>query len=871
MAIIPPELDHFYASNMDLEVILRSLTLPEKVTLLAGASTWRTAPVPRVNIPHLKLSDGPSGARGEIFGDSVPAAFFPSGTSLGATWDEDLLGELGQILAEECKSKSASVILGPTMCIHRHPLGGRNFESYSEDPYLTGRLATATIRGIQSRGIGATAKHYVANDQETDRFHYNAVIPTRALREVYLRPFQMVVRDANPWCLMTAYNRVNGAHCDENVELLTDILRKEWGWEGVAMSDWGGAHDAAQSLVAGLDLEMPGPPVRRTWEIVQQYLADSKITEADVDRSVHRILRLLKRTKRFENDSEHPETTLRNSNNTARLLHAAQSGIVLLKNEAGCLPLWPSEGLERVGIFGPNSARVVAGGGGSSYIKAPYWTNVDDSLTARFQDTTTEIVRNVGAKVNRYLPAITLAATRNPDTGGQGAAIDWFSGHDLSGQPTETIHTDDLYYINFGNTPQTIATETGFSFRLRTTIVPLTTGTHRLSLASIGPSKLYISGQLMAHQDGNFEKRGTLFFTYGSHEAIFTLDMVAGQEYHVEIEYWSHDRQLSAELLPRMDPMEDKFQGVRLGYEEANRRDLPSEAAKQARDCEAAVVVVGRDREWETEGQDVPMFALPGEQVRLIEEVAAVCARTIVVIQSGTPVQLEPWIENVKGVVCAWYQGQELGNATASVVCGEFNPSGRLPMTWPRRLEECPAFSSFRVEAHEIQYAEGIYVGGRWWDLLGTQPMYPLGYGLSYNTFALRIVHPEQLAMVTGPQPVQVIVEVTHRGDGAVGLPGRETVIAWCEVVDSGNGRLARPPKQVSAFAKSPLLAPGETCTVSLSITAYELGVYDPERQKWVLDKGAQFRILVGADAAHTQKAGTIHVPETITWVHRLD
>ncbi|GKZ27614.1 hypothetical protein AbraIFM66951_005604 [Aspergillus brasiliensis] len=858
---------------MDLEAILRSLALPEKVKLLAGASTWRTASIPRVNIPHLKLTDGPSGARGEVFGDGVPAAFFPCGASLGATWDEDLLRELGEILAEECKSKSASVILGPTMCIHRHPLGGRNFESYSEDPYLTGRLASAAIRGIQSQGIGATPKHYVANDQETDRFHYNAVIPTRALREVYLRPFQMVVRDADPWCLMTAYNRVNGRHCDENAELLTDILRTEWGWEGVAMSDWGGAHDAAHSLIAGLDLEMPGPPARRTWEIIQQYLADGVITQADIDRSVHRILRLLERTQRFEEDddsSEHPETTLDDPNHQARLLYAAQSGMVLLKNENGCLPLRPSEQLTRVGIFGPNAARVVAGGGGSSYIKAPYWTNVDDSLTARFQDTDTEIVRHVGARVNRYLAPIALTVTRNPDTGGQGAAIDWFNGHDVSGQPTETTHTDDLYYINFGNTPPTIAKETGFSFRLRTTIVPLSTGTHRLSLASIGPSKLYISGQLMAHQDGAFSKRGTLFFTYGSEEAIFTLAMVAGHEYPVEIEYWSHDRQLSAELRPRMDPMEDKFQGVRLGYEEdaATATDLPGEAAQRAKDCDAAVVVVGRDREWETEGQDVPMFALPGEQVRLIEEVAAVCARTIVVIQSGTPVQLEPWIEHVPAVLCAWYQGQELGNATASVVCGEFNPSGRLPMTWPRRLEDCPAFSSFRVEAHEVQYTEGIYVGGRWWDLLGTQPMYPLGYGMSYNTFALQSVHAgQQVAMVTGPQPVLVPVQVTHCG----GLPGRETVIAWCEMVHPGQGRLARPPRQLCAFAKSPLLAPGETCIVRLSITAYELGVYDPERQQWVLDEGAQFRILVGANAAHTQEAGIIRVPETITWIHRIE
>ncbi|KAJ5578457.1 uncharacterized protein N7459_007421 [Penicillium hispanicum] len=854
------------APEVNVDNLLARLTLDEKISLLAGHSTWRTTGIPRLGIPPLKVSDGPSGARGQVFGDGVPAAFLPSGVSLGATWDEQLLFEMGRILAEETKSKSASVILAPTMCIQRHPLGGRNFESFSEDPYLTGKLATAHIRGVQSRGIGATPKHYAANDQETDRFHSNSVVPTRALREVYLRPFQMVIRDADPWCIMTAYNRVNGFHCDESTELLDIVLREEWQWEGLTMSDWGGAHDGPQTLRAGLDLEMPGPPKFRTLDKVKGYMAQGEVGEKEIDRSVKRVLHLLHRANRFEDASDREEVTLDNPSHREKLLNAAQAGVVLLKNEKDALPLNPAEHLKRLAIVGPNAQRVVAGGGGSSYIKAPYWTSVDESMTKAFENTGTEIVRSVGAKVNRYLPMIPTNVAFNPDTGEGGGAIDWYDSHDLTGNPVESMHTSELYYINFGNFPPSLQGETGFGFRVRAIIRPLTTGTHSLSLASIGPSKLFIDGKLMVSEDGDFEGRSTLFFTYGSDEHIFTYDMVAGQEYKVEIEYLSHDRQLSPDLLPRMDPMEDKFQGIRLGYEELDPTDLPREAANKAGDSDACIVVVGRDREWETEGQDIPLFELPGEQIRLIEEVSAVCSRVIVVIQAGTPVKLDPWINEVQAVVFGWYQGQELGNAAASVLCGEFNPSGRLPVTYPSHLEDCPSFSSFPGENHEIQYSEGIYVGGRWWDLLGKKPMYPIGYGLSYNTFSLQ---PKiQNYTMEDARPIQIPVGVIHNGD--THYPGRQTVILWCQPVGTVKGALKRPVKQICGFAKSPLLESGHSCTVEISVTPYELGVYNSEKKSWEIDSGSQFHLLIGPNANETVHAGTLLVRPHLSWVHRI-
>ncbi|KAF7952997.1 hypothetical protein EAE96_006219 [Botrytis aclada] len=577
------------ADNID--DLIAQLSLEERLSLIAGHSTWRTAVVERLGIQNLKFSDGPSGARGEIFGEGVPAAFIPSGVSLGATWDEQLLFEVGELLAEETISKSASVVLAPTTCIQRHPLGGRNFESFSEDPFLTGKLAAAHVRGVQSKGIGATPKHYVANDPETKRFHSNAVIPTRALREVYLLPFQMVVRDAQPWCIMTAYNKVNGLHCDMSKTLQIDIPRTEWKWDGVFLSDWGGTNSSAESINAGLDLEMPGPPNKRFTAAMKVSLSQGTVNLKRIDESVRRMLTLLEKAGRLGklvDGKEKEEICLDLPSQRTKLHDVACAGIVLLKNENNALPLKPTEAIKKLAIVRPNAKRVVAGGGGSSYIKAPYWTSVYDSVRARFESQSTEIVHAVGARVNRYVPTSKREITRDPDTGEMGAAVDWFLGHEFDGEIITTTHIDDLYYMSFGDVPPEMnKAETKFGFRVRTELTPVSTDHYKLSIASIGPSKTYIDGDLCATISGDFENKGTLFFTYGSPEFVFEKEMIAGQPYNVEINCCSHDRQLQDELLELMDPMEDKFQGARLGFEEKTQIDLPRDAAEIAHGSDA--------------------------------------------------------------------------------------------------------------------------------------------------------------------------------------------------------------------------------------------------------------------------------------------
>ncbi|RYP48303.1 hypothetical protein DL768_005788 [Monosporascus sp. mg162] len=833
-----------------IQKLLLQLTLNEKISLLAGGSQWRTAAVKRLGIPALKVSDGPSGARGEIFGDGVPAAFLPSGVSLGATWDVDLMEQIGQLLAEECKSKSASVSLAPTMCIHRHPLGGRNFESFSEDPYLVGKLAAAHVRGLQSRGVGATPKHFVANDQETKRFKINVHLDLRALREVYLLPFQMVVRESDPWCMMTAYNKVNGQHCDTSKQLLVDIAREEWNWGGVFMSDWGGTTSTVSSINSGLDLEMPGPPFRRSLKNLEAPLKDGRVDFKRVDESVGRILRLLERAGRFENMNapDDPEYCRTDAATRDLLLQAACSGIVLLKNDHNALPLKPG-GVQKLAIVGPNAKRVVAGGGGSSYIKAPYWTSVFESTEREFKNTGTKIVFHTGAKMNRYLPTPTANMIRSPlDRTTRGAIIEWHNGHNLDSEIVAMTNIENLYYMSFGTVPNEVEGDTNFSFRVRTILKPLTSGRHRISLASIGPAELFIDDKLTISLDGKFEDKGSLFFTYGSEETILTpLDFVAGRDYDITIVYRSHDRQLQPELETQLDPMEDKFQGIRFGYEEHDLSDFPSEAAQLARGCDAAVVVVGRDKEWETEGQDIPFFELPGDQ-------------------AGTPVKLDPWIDRVHGVLYTWYQGQELGNAAAAVLTGMFNPCGRLPITFPRRIEDCPAYSSFPGDGVDTYYAESIFVGYKWWDLVETAPPhFPLGFGLSYNTFS---ICPVSISSVHLKPSIPLIMEVliTNTGSGsAVELPGRQTVISWLS--QRSPHRIRRPHKQICGFAKSKPLSKSEQHVVKIKTDAYAFGVFDITRGHWVIDAGTEFDILIGSSADDAEVAWHITVPDEISWI----
>jgi beta-glucosidase len=416
--------------------------------------------------------------------------------------------------------------------------------------------------------------------------------------------------------------------------------------------------------------------------------------------------------------------------------------------------------------------------------------------------------------------------------------------------------------MSFGVVPSQV--QDIFALRVRATIKPCTTGHHAISLASIGPAKLYLDGVEVIEQSGAFKEKGSLFFTYGSEEKVISMNFEAGHGYGLRIDYRSHNRQFDPELEPQMDPMEDQFQGIRVGFEESDPSEKPTEAAEMAKHCDTAIIVVGRDKEWETEGQDIVSFDLPGEEVRLIRAVAAVCPRTIVLVQAGTPVNMEPWMHEVSAILYTWYQGQELGNAAADVLFGRVNPSGRLPVTFPRRIEDCPAFSSFPGEENEVHYTEGLFVGYRWWDLLSIQPLFPLGFGLSFNTFDVLPGSISTVVLVESPSsPLTVTANVTNTGGSTI--PGRETVIAWFS--QTSPTRLKRPKKQICGFAKSRALSPGESEQVEIGLDFHAFGMYEARRKCWIIDNDAEFEIFLGTNAANAVSAWKVRAPGEITWV----
>lgn len=484
----------------NVEDLLRQMTLQEKVAMLAGTNTWYTVPVERLGIPSLKMSDGPNGARGAGgFTGGVKAACFPAEISLASTWDTDLIERVGQALAREAKLKGAQVLLAPTVNIQRSPLGGRNFECFSEDPYLSARLAVAYITGLQGEGVGASIKHYVCNDEEFERFTISSEVRERALREIYLQPFQTAVREVKPWTIMAAYNLVNGIPASENSYLLTEILRREWGYDGVVVSDWFmSVKSTAASVNAGLDLEMPSPQWRG--EKLLEAVRRGEVEEATIDVSVHRLLQLLVKAGLFEHPvgaqciAPSPEQGTDLLEHRALLREAAAEGIVLLRNEQHTLPL-QRESLTSIAVIGPNAQVAQLMGGGSAQVNAPYAitpfegivNTVGDYISVRYEQ---------GCTNHKYQPLLDMSLVLAGKQGSEhGLAIEYFNNSDLSGTPILKETKTSSEFMWFGEMPKGVNPQQ-FSLRATGRFRPQERGDYTFGLVSAGRGRLSIDGRI---------------------------------------------------------------------------------------------------------------------------------------------------------------------------------------------------------------------------------------------------------------------------------------------------------------------------------------------------------------------------------------
>ena len=808
--------------------LLNRMTIQEQVALLAGADVWTTLAIPRLGIPALKVTDGPAGARGGgyLTGGKRTAAF-PVGIALGATWDTDLLREVGHLLAREARDKGAGVLLAPTVNLHRSTRNGRNFENYAEDPFLAGKLSAAYIRGIQGAGVAATVKHFAGNESEYQRGTISSDIPCRALRELYLLPFELAIKEGGSWAVMSAYNRLDGTYCSENPWLLQELLRGEWGFDGLVMSDWGGTHSAGASVLAGLDLEMPGPARARAGLLAEA--ESDAATRAAVREAARNVLRLLERTGTLdhprdvrveaERDEEYADTR-------ALIRRAGAEGTVLLKNRGGILPL-PANAT--VAVIGPNAAVAQVMGGGSAQIHAHRRVSPLEGLTDALG--ALRVRHAPGCGNDKYLP-IHQAEMH----------IEYRAADSETVIAREVRPVAEILWYQL---PKDVPAD--FRARLTTQLPVAEAGEHELGLTSAGLSKLSLDGEPLIDNWSQFQP-GDTYFGDGSRELRARRHLSVGEH------------EVVMEFMPEKAHPERRNVAVRFGVDRTLPESSMEDAVRIAANADYAVVCVGTGSDWETEGIDRWGLELPGRQDELVGAVARANPNTIVLLQTGGPV-LMPWLEDVPAVLQAWFPGQEAGHAVADVLLGRAEPGGRLPQTFPARLEDDPVRPDrpdrqYPGEGGHVEYREGLYIGYRHVDRAGLKPLFPFGFGLSYTTFALG--EPRLSAEVIEPgDHLTVTVPVTNTGARA----GHVVVQLYVSDIEA---RLDRPEKELKAFAKV-TMEPGETQTATLRLDMRALAYFDDSRHAWVAEAG-DFALLIGTNSVDLPLKATIRLGSE--WTH---
>ncbi len=815
-----------------LDVLLARLTLRQKVRLLTGADFWSLHPEPAVGLRTVVVSDGPSGVRGAVWDERDPSLNLPSATALAATWDPGVSYRYGVAMAHEARRKGVDVILGPTINLHRSPLGGRHFEAYSEDPLLTADIAEAFVRGVQDTGIGACPKHYVANDFETDRFTASVEVSGRALRELYLAPFERTVVDAGTWTVMSAYNAVGGVTMSEN-DLLTEPLKGAWGFDGVVISDWTAVR-SLRSAAAAQDLVMPGPD--GPWgDALVAAVESGEIPAATVDDKVRRLLRLAARVGAIEGvDPAVPATPVIGDEAAAGLALAREvetRGIVLVRND-GVLPLGRT-GADatstrvapaRIAVIGQSAVRPRTQGGGSATVVPASIVSPLDGLRAALPRTT--FTYATGAIVHDGVLPFALADIRHPDSGEPGARLR-FLAEDGTVLLEEARRATDLMWL--GNAPVAAGLE------LVTDYTPAVSGPVELGWAVIGRTILEVDGVVVHEATLAVDAADVGAALMAPPSAAVRVDLEAGRTYRLR---WSHP--LTG--IPSMPDGSD-LAGV-LGFTAGWRpwvesaEALIDEARDAARDADVAIVVVGTNEKVESEGFDRSDLRLPGRQDDLVRAVTAVNPRTIVVVSSGSPVLL-PWRQDAAAVLLTWFGGQEYGNALADVLTGAVEPGGRLPTTWPAHEHDVPVLDVTPRDG-VLRYDEGIHVGYRAWLRAGTEPAYPFGYGLGYTTWsydALRVVDLGERALRPG-EALRLDVDVTNTGGSA----GREVVQVYLTRPGSS---VERPVRWLAGHAQV-AAGPGETVTATVEVRARAFEHWDGSG--WVTEPGT-FTLVVGRDA----------------------
>ncbi|MFP3908203.1 MAG: beta-glucosidase [Acidimicrobiales bacterium] len=802
---------------------LQQLTLAEKCALVAGASNWRTPPIERVGVPAVKMTDGPNGARGEgSVGESTPGVLVPVGIAQGATWDPGLIGQVGDLLGRETRRRTSHVLLAPAVNLHRTPVGGRTFEYYSEDPELTARLAVEYVRGVQSHGVAATVKHFVANDTEVERHTVNVEVDQRVLRELYLVPFEACVREAGAWAVMSAYNQLGGEFCAANAGLLRGVLRDEWGFDGAVMSDWYGAHDTVGSADGGLSIEMPGPP-----RIYGDHLVDAvergEVDEATVDGLVADVLGLIERTRADERSADEPEESVDDPDERELCRQVAVAGTVLARNVDGALPL-DAGSSPSVAVIGPNAADTRIQGGGSSALRPLPHRSIVEALRGHLPD----LVHERGVTIDKGTPLAPLDRFIGPD-GEPGLELTIHEGTEPGGAVQYTRRTNGLVRW-FGSMPDGVVTPCLVS--VRGAYVPEVSGPHEFGLIASGRPGCRI-GEIELARAGERLPEGEAFYGMGSSEQLGTVEAIAGEPIPVELEL----------------EVGGPFAAIRLGVRPPVDETMFDRAVQAAESAEVAVVVVGTSEEWETEGHDRTTIDLPGRQDELVSAVAAVCDRTVVVVNAGAPVAM-PWVDDVEAVLLPFFGGMEMAGALADILVGHADPGGRLPTTFPRRLEDSPAWEHYAPVDGVQRYGEGLHMGYRGHDRNSIEPLFAFGHGLSYGEAAWG-------------EPSVSAASIEPGGSVSVSVPVAAGAERSATVVVQGYVAPVDPPverevKALRTWAKS-VVSAGTTTTVELVFGPEAFRRWDDAAHGWTIDPG-HYDLVIAASATDIRSTARVEL-----------
>lgn len=816
-----------------VEDLLKQLTLEEKLNLLGGTG-FATKAIDRLGLPAMGMCDGPIGVRGGESGTQGPATSFPCGIAMAATWDPAIVERIGAAIGRELQNKGtgAYVILGPCVNIHRTPFGGRNGESYSEDPYLASRMAVAYVQGVQSTGASACVKHYACNDQEWERGSIDVQVDERTLREIYLPAFEAAVQEGGAWCVMNAYNKVNGPHCSANSYLNNDVLKGDFGFDGCVMTDWGGAHSTQGVAKGGTDLEMPTGAymnATRLMPLVEQ----GKISREIIDDKVRRILRTILRVGLLDGP-KHPDNSIVNCQAHRDLgREAGARAIVLLKNEGNLLPL-DAKKLKSIAVIGPNAAENRLSMGGSGYVSSRSNVHALDAIKARVGEGVVVNYARGSASAGEALPAIPaeLLTPASGQPGEHGLKAEYFANQNLEGVPA-LVRTDKTVDFHWGgNGPGGAIPNDHFSVRWTGKLTPAVSGEYRLCITSDDGSRLFLDGKQVVES----------WKDHGMESATATLQLEAGRAYDLRAEFYENTGEAGM-VLGMLAP------GTKLETD-----PQIAAAVKAAQESDVAVVLAGLSASYESEGRDRDDLELPGNQAALIQAVAAANPRTVVVLTNGTPLMMRDWVGQVPALLEAWYLGDQGGQAVTDVLFGDVNPSGKLPDTLAARREDYPDFGNYPGGGGVVKYAEGIFVGYRGFDQRGVEPLYPFGYGLSYTTFGYSDLKIEPATM-TAKQPVTVSLTVRNTGARA----GEEVVQLY---VRDPAPKIEKAVRELKRFARV-ALQPGEAKTVTFTLDAATLAYCDVPGKQWRSDAGT-YEVQVGASSRDLRLQGKVALAETV-------